>query len=125
MCISWTSWVTKMEGKLVAVIGDEDTVTGFVLAGVGQRNVAGCNFLVVKGDTALGEVEEAFTTLTGRDDIGILLINQHVADMIRPQLNEYTQPIPTILEIPSKEHPYDPEKDIVMQRVNMMLGMGS
>ena len=30
-----------MEGKLVAVIGDEDTVTGFVLAGVGQRNVAG------------------------------------------------------------------------------------
>ncbi len=114
-----------MEGKLVAVIGDEDTVTGFVLAGVGQRNVSGCNFLVVKDDTPVGEVEETFTTLTSRDDIGILLINQHVADMIRPQLNEYTQPIPTILEIPSKEHPYDPEKDIVMQRVNMILGIGS
>ena len=77
-----------MEGKLVAVIGDEDTVTGFVLAGVGQRNVVGCNFLVVNSETAVSEVEEAFTTLTTREDIGILLINQHVADMIRPQLNE-------------------------------------
>ena len=35
-------------GKLIAVIGDEDTVTGFVLAGVGHRNVEGSNFLVVK-----------------------------------------------------------------------------
>ena len=35
-------------GKLIAVIGDEDTVTGFVLAGVGHRNVQGSNFLVVK-----------------------------------------------------------------------------
>jgi len=35
-------------GKLIAVIGDEDTVTGFVLAGVGQKSVDGCNFLVVK-----------------------------------------------------------------------------
>ena len=26
-------------GKLVAVIGDEDTVTGFVLAGTGHREV--------------------------------------------------------------------------------------
>ena len=29
------------QGKLVAVIGDEDTVTGFVLAGTGHRNVRG------------------------------------------------------------------------------------
>jgi V-type H+-transporting ATPase subunit F len=113
------------QGKLVAVIGDEDTVTGFVLAGTGHRNVEGCNFLVVKADTEVSVIEETFTTLTQRDDIGILLINQHVAEMIRPLLNEYTQPIPTILEIPSKEHPYDPEKDMVMQRVNLMLGMGS
>ena len=35
-------------GKLIAVIGDEDTVTGFLLAGVGHRNAEGQNFLVVK-----------------------------------------------------------------------------
>ena len=34
--------------KLISVIGDEDTVTGFVLAGVGKRNSDGQNFLVVK-----------------------------------------------------------------------------
>lgn len=36
-------------GKLVAVIGDEDTVTGFVLAGIGHRTIEGQNFLIVKG----------------------------------------------------------------------------
>jgi hypothetical protein len=53
-------------GKLVAVIGDEvsfvsslvifltvlslsqDTVTGFVLAGIGHRTIEGQNFLIVK-----------------------------------------------------------------------------
>jgi V-type H+-transporting ATPase subunit F len=38
-----------MDGtKLVGVIGDEDTVTGFILAGVGHRTAEGTNFLVVK-----------------------------------------------------------------------------
>lgn len=66
-------------GKLIGVIGDEvrefnlgtmaeilllrvsslqflqDTVTGFVLAGVGQRNAEGSNFLIVKsGACAIG-----------------------------------------------------------------------
>ncbi len=35
------------DGKLICVIGDEDTVTGFLLAGVGQRDRNGANFLVV------------------------------------------------------------------------------
>ena len=34
--------------KLIAVIGDEDTVTGFILAGIGHRTAEGSNFLVVK-----------------------------------------------------------------------------
>ena len=40
--------MTDQSGKLVAVIGDEDTVTGFLLAGVGHRNSEDSNFLVVK-----------------------------------------------------------------------------
>ena len=36
------------EGKLVAIIGDEDTVTGFLLAGTGEVDVKkNANFLVV------------------------------------------------------------------------------
>ena len=33
--------------KLICVIGDEDTVTGFLLAGVGQKDARGANYLVV------------------------------------------------------------------------------
>jgi len=84
-------------GKLIAVIGDEDTVTGFVLAGVGHRTVEGSNFLVVKSDTDVSVIEEAFRTLTARTDVGILLINQHVANEIRHVLRDYTKVIPTIL----------------------------
>jgi V-type H+-transporting ATPase subunit F len=116
---------SKMDvGKLVAVIGDEDTVTGFLLAGIGHRNAEGANFLIVKQDTQLQQVEEAFHKLTERDDVGIILINQHVANDIRHVLKDYHQTIPTVLEIPSKEHPYDPEQDYIMQRVNMFLGGG-
>ncbi|CCI43310.1 hypothetical protein ABG067_000800 [Albugo candida] len=62
--------------KLVAVIGDEDTVTGFILAGIGHRTAEGCNFLVVNSNTPISVIESTFRTLTTRDDIAILLITQ-------------------------------------------------
>ncbi|CAD8060608.1 unnamed protein product [Paramecium sonneborni] len=39
----------KSEGtSLVSIIGDEDTVTGFLLTGIGEKNIKGeTNFLVV------------------------------------------------------------------------------
>ena len=38
--------------NLIAVIGDEDTVTGFLLAGIGERNTKGeTNFLIVDSKT--------------------------------------------------------------------------
>jgi len=55
----------------------------------------------------------------------ILLINQHVANMIRHLVTEHTEnaKFPTILEVPSKEFPYDPAKDPVMRQVNHFLGV--
>ena len=44
-------------GKIVAVLGDEDTVTGFLLAGVGQRDVAGTNFLAVTSSSCSRRVQ--------------------------------------------------------------------
>ena len=32
------------------------------------------------------------------------------------------QPVPAILEIPSKEHPYDPSQDSILARVKFMFG---
>lgn len=77
-------------------------------------------------------VEKAFGELTSRKDIAILLINQHVrlvrrgrltrqiAETIRHVIDDYKQVMPALLEIPSKDHPYDPEKDSILKHVNRL-----
>ena len=112
------------DGKLIAIIGDEDTVTGFVLSGVGHRTAESSNFLVVKEGTPLPQIEKAFLEFTNRDDVGIVLVNQHVAAQIRHLLDDYSKTIPTVLEMPSKDMPYDPAQDYIMQRVSAMLNTG-
>lgn len=73
-------------------------------------------------ETEMGIVEEFFKKVTNRSDVAIVLINQHVANMIRHAVRDYNKVIPTVLEIPSKDQPYDPSQDYIMQRVNMVLG---
>eukprot|EP01113_Clastostelium_recurvatum_P021158 TRINITY_DN2503_c0_g1_i1.p1 TRINITY_DN2503_c0_g1~~TRINITY_DN2503_c0_g1_i1.p1 ORF type:complete len:138 (-),score=27.23 TRINITY_DN2503_c0_g1_i1:77-454(-) len=112
------------DGAYIAVIADEDTVTGVLLAGAGnidkKRN---SNFLVVDNKTSQAKIEEAFRNFTKREDIAIIMITQKVADVIRYLIDEYTKVIPTILEIPSKDHPYDPSKDSVMTKVKRLTGV--
>lgn len=52
-------------------------------------------------------------------DVGCL---QQIANEIRPVLAKFSAPVPAVLEIPSKEHPYDASKDSILQRVRNMLG---
>ncbi|EDK42846.1 H(+)-transporting V1 sector ATPase subunit F [Lodderomyces elongisporus] len=119
---------TMAKRKLIATIADEDTVTGLLLAGIGQISnepgQKGTNFLtVVPGKTTIDEIDEAFDTFTReRNDIAILLINQHIADMIRYKVDGYSNAFPAILEIPSKDHPYDPEKDSILKKVRRLFG---
>ena len=101
---------------LLAIIGDEETVTGFLLAGIGERNENSTNFLIVNSTTEKAQIEDFFKSLIVRKDIGIILISQHVAEIIRETLDAYDEIIPTVLEIPSKNHPYSIEKDSGMQR---------
>ena len=110
-------------GKLICVIGDEDTVTGFLLAGVGHKTASGENYFVVDSKTSRPSIEEAFKRFTQRPDVGIVLINQHCAQVIRYLIDDYSETIPTVLEIPSRDHPYDPSSDTIMNRVNLMLGL--
>jgi V-type H+-transporting ATPase subunit F len=112
---------------LIATIAEEDTVTGLLLAGVGQisqEEGKQTNFLtVVPGKTTPEQIEQAFENFTSeRDDIAILLINQHLADVIRYRIENYTAAFPAILEIPSKDHPYDPEKDSILKKVRRLFG---
>ncbi|KAA6423493.1 MAG: Vacuolar ATP synthase subunit F [Trebouxia sp. A1-2] len=133
-------------GSLLAVIGDEDTVTGFLLAGVGNVDLRRkSNFLVVTeseylaamliqmplasltesradAETSVKTIEDAFKEFTNREDIAIIMINQYIANMIRHLLKNYLKPIPAVLEVPSKDNPYDPNQDSILSRVQHMLG---
>merc|ERR1711991_632540 len=107
--------------QLIAVIGDEDTCTGFLLAGVGDINVKHeSNYLVVNKDTTISAIEDAFRHFVERDDIAIILINQMIAEDIRYLLDNHTEAIPAVLEIPSKEQPYDSSKDSILRRAKGM-----
>ncbi|KAG1834461.1 ATPase, V1 complex, subunit F [Suillus fuscotomentosus] len=109
--------------NLIAVIGDEDSITGLLLAGVGHINEhQRKNFLVVDSKTQISGIEAAFQEFTQRKDIAIVLINQHIAEKIRPTVDRYQEAFPTLLEIPSKDHPYDPSKDSVLKRVQKLFG---
>ncbi|EEH41747.1 vacuolar ATP synthase subunit F [Paracoccidioides lutzii Pb01] len=112
--------------QFLAVIGDEDSVTGLLLAGIGhvtdppdlQRN-----FVVVDAKTETSAIEKAFHNFTQeRKDIGVLLINQYIAERIRNSVDSFTDAFPAVLEIPSKDHPYDPDKDSVLRRVRRLFG---
>ncbi|CAG7936256.1 unnamed protein product [Penicillium nalgiovense] len=81
------------------------------------------NFLVVDSKTETSEIERAFQNFTQeRKDIAVLLINQHIAERIRHSVDTFADPFPAVLEIPSKDHPYDPEKDSVLKRVRRLFG---
>ncbi|KAI1932258.1 H(+)-transporting V1 sector ATPase subunit F [Ophidiomyces ophidiicola] len=127
------------ERQFLAVIGDEDSVTGLLLAGIGVRNArtpnsqlyphvtdppdSQRNFLVVDSKTETSAIEKAFHNFTKeRKDIGVVLINQHIAERIRNSVDNFTEAFPAVLEIPSKDHPYDPEKDSVLRRVRRLFG---
>ncbi|GIX76271.1 v-type proton ATPase subunit F [Caerostris darwini] len=79
------SAIAAAKGKLIAVIGDEDTCVGFLLGGIGELNKSRqTNFMI--------------------------------AEMIRYVIDAHTKPVPAVLEIPSKDHPYDPNKDSILRR---------
>ncbi|KAL7698887.1 vacuolar ATP synthase subunit [Lotmaria passim] len=127
------------EQRIVGIIGDEDTVTGFLLAGVGdnrvspnqatnpvdgqQQKAAPPNYFVVNPSTPLPEIEEAFTTMCNRRDIGIIIICQHIANDIRHLVAEHSAVIPCVLEIPSKGQKYEAEKDFVLEKITRALGI--
>lgn len=72
-------------------------------------------------DTAVSEIEECFKRFIKRDDIDIILINQNIAELIRHVIDGHTSPIPAVLEIPSKDHPYDASKDSILRRAKVKL----
>lgn len=44
-----------------------------------------------------------------------------IAEMIRYVIDAHVKPVPAVLEIPSKDHPYDPNKDSILRRAKVYL----
>ncbi|KAG2449575.1 hypothetical protein HYH02_005108 [Chlamydomonas schloesseri] len=115
--------VMNSEGMLLAVLADEDTITGFLLAGVGNVDLRKKrNYLVVDSKTSPRQIEQAFKEFAARDDIAVILISQQVAGQIRNVIEAHNRPIPAVLEIPSKDCPYDPNQDSLLTRVKHIAG---
>jgi len=70
-------------------------------------------------------VENTFDRFTrdGKDsEIAVVLVTQETSEkFLREKINNFKELSPVILEIPSKEKPYDPVKDVVMQRAHRLL----
>ena len=91
------------------------------MAGVGSvDSKRRSNFYIVDKDSQTSNIEETFKSFTSRADISVVLINQHIAEEIRYLIDNYKQTIPAVLEIPSKNHPYDPSKDSILRRAKGM-----
>ncbi|KAF2294266.1 hypothetical protein GH714_008724 [Hevea brasiliensis] len=82
--------IPTSNSALIAMIADEDSVVGFLLAGVGNVDLRRkSNYLLVDSSCKYD----------------------------RFLVDSYNKPVPAILEIPSKDHPYDPAQDSVLSRV--------
>ncbi|XP_031476188.1 V-type proton ATPase subunit F isoform X2 [Nymphaea colorata] len=71
--------IPTSNSALIAMIADEDTVTGFLLAGVGNVDLRRkTNYLIVDSKTTVKAIEDAFKEFTTKEDIAIVLISQYM-----------------------------------------------
>ena len=95
------------------VIGDQDTVLGFALVGVEGITVS-----------TPGDVNAAFERALGDEEIGIMIITETAAQMIRTVVDKYTftADFPLIVEIPDRKGPV-PDRPGMRSLVNQSIGI--
>jgi V/A-type H+-transporting ATPase subunit F len=74
-------------------IGDEDTILGFAIAGVGGR--------IARNEE---EAESAFREALSFSDIGVIIMTERTADLIRRLVDDYifSERFPLLVEIPDR-----------------------
>jgi len=97
------------------VIGDEDTVLGFRLAGVEGE-------IVATADETREALEKAFQM----EDLGVIIIPERLAGAVRQQVDQYVYKttFPLIIEIPDRLGPIEgrPEvRDLIRAAVGVSL----
>ena len=95
------------------VIGDDDTVLGFGMVGV--RGAA-----VMDADQA----ETAFRQALQDRDVGILIITERIAELIRPLVDRFvfSERFPLVVEIPDRGGPIE-GKPGIREMVNEAIGV--
>jgi len=85
------------------IIGDEDTVLGFELAGVSGTSVG-----------SAAEAESAFTSALEDRENGIIIITEDTAELIRERVDKYlfSAAFPLIVEIPGSRGLKADRKDL-------------
>lgn len=96
-----------------SIIGDEDTVLGFEMVGVSGKIVHDAD-----------EAQRAFAATLGDQEVGIVIITERVADMIRATVDKYlfTMSFPLICEIPDRKG-RTPGRPDIREMVNAAIGI--
>ncbi len=95
------------------IIGDEDSVLGFGMVGVEGQSV----------ETA-EEADRAFNAVLQDNSVGVLIITEVCADMIREKVDTYlfSEQFPLIVEVPDKNGK-SPGRPGLRQMVNEAIGI--
>jgi vacuolar-type H+-ATPase subunit F/Vma7 len=94
----------------VAIIGDEEAITGFSLTGINQESggsykpfaASSMYMYSVKGNTTDEEIAGTFRDMVGKKEVAMVLISRTVADRIREEVSKKRDAIPVVLEMPGK-----------------------
>lgn len=108
-------FIIHMENLLRVFYADKTPITN-LLMGLYRFSKREAFFQVVDKETETKDIEASLKTFLARSDVGIVMITQCTAEKVRHLIDAHVEPIPTILEIPSKDNPYDAEKDSVLKR---------
>ena len=95
---------------------------GIVLINQHVRSAPLCTLSLPFSKPAQGtqaEREKKSTRLVTKSNIVTCI---QIAERIRNSVDNFTEAFPAVLEIPSKDHPYDPDKDSVLRRVRRLFG---
>jgi V/A-type H+-transporting ATPase subunit F len=95
------------------IIGDEDTVLGFSLAGVSGT--------IVRNPE---QAHSSFNECLGNKEIAIIIMTERAAEMIREEVDHYVFDVdfPLIVEIPDREGPL-PDRPTLREMVNQAIGI--
>ena len=98
----------------IAIIADQDTVTGFMLGGV-------------KEGYPVEDTEEAGKTLEDlvRKDYSIIITTEKIGDELREKIDNLTseRALPMIIEIPDKTGSIERETDPLRELIKRVIGV--